>query len=119
MNQPVPKVSDDDVTRIALWDFGEALASQALSILREFGQQDWNQSEIPRVRLAILKLANGDLKELSRHAQTAIQDFRDVLAPAEYPRWTAEIGFDDAPKDIERSVIKDDWKQYREWLERK
>jgi hypothetical protein len=40
--QPIPQVTDKDVKRIALLDFGEAQLSQVLSILDEFGKQEWN-----------------------------------------------------------------------------
>lgn len=116
--QPIPDVTDEDVKRIALRDFGDAQAALALSILEEFGKQDWNRPD-PRVRLAILKLANGDLDRLLNETQTAIQDYRDVLSGAEYPRYMREIGFGDVPETVQQAVIDDDWRQYHEWLQRK
>jgi hypothetical protein len=89
----------------------------ALSILEEFGNQEWNRPS-PRVRLAILKLANGDLDRLLDHTNTAITDYRDVLSAAEYPRYSREIGFDDVAQATKQAVMADDWRQYREWLER-
>jgi hypothetical protein len=90
---------------------------QVISILDEFGKQEWN-SPGARVRLAILKLANGDLDKLMDHTKVAIEDFRDALSAAEYPRYSREISFDEAAKDYKRAVIDDDWRQYCEWLER-
>jgi len=78
-------------------------------------------AELPSQKQAamdILKLANGDLDHLSKHTEDAIQDFRDVVSIAEYPRYTAEIGFEKVSKKIVRAVIDDDWRQYREWLEK-
>jgi len=118
MNQPVPDVSEDDVRRIAARYFGEAKLPQVLSVLDEFGKQEWNEPANPRVRLAILKLADGDLEALSKHTAVAIQDFRDVLAWAEYPKWSKEIGFDKVPRRVEQKAIKADWQQYCEWLGR-
>lgn len=118
MEQPIPKVTDTDVERIAVRDFGKERLPQALKILNEYGKQEWNRPGSPRVRLAILKLAKGDFELLSRQTEIAIQDFRDVIALAEYPRYTAEIGFDRVAPKIERSAIDEDWKQYCEWLER-
>jgi hypothetical protein len=117
-DQPVPEVTDEDVKRIALRDFGDAQVALALSILEEFGKQDWNRPD-PRVRLAILKLANGDLDRLLDETKTAIEDYRDVLAAAEYPRYVREIGFGDVPETMKQVVIDDDWRQYQEWLQRK
>ncbi len=118
VQQPVPKVSDEDVRRIALRDFGEGNVALALSIVEEFGKQSWNKPS-PRVRLAILKLADGDLDQLLDATQTAIEDYRDVLAWAEYPRYSREIGFGDVPDSVKQGVIDDDWRQYHEWFERK
>ena len=103
--------------RIALRDFGHAQVALVLSILDEFGKQDWNRPD-PRVRLAILKLANGNLDRLLDQTQTAIQDYRDVLSEAESPRYSREIGFGDVSESVQRAVIDDDWRQYCEWLER-
>jgi hypothetical protein len=118
MEQPIPKVTDEDVKRIASRDFGQKHLSQVLDILQEYGKQVWNRPGSPRVRLAILKLANGDVEQLEKYTKTAIDDFRDVVSQAEYPRYTAEIGFDRVAAKIKRAVIDDDWKQYCEWLER-
>lgn len=116
--QPIPDVTYEDVTRIALRDFGVTQAGLALSILEEFGKQDWNRPD-PRVRLAILKLAKGDLDCLLNETENAIQDYRDVLPAAEYPGYTSEIGFGDVPESVQQAVIDEDWRQYHEWLQRK
>ncbi len=42
--------------------------------------------ERDRVQLALLKLCEGSLDRLEKCVATAIQDYRDVRAPAEYPR---------------------------------
>ena len=76
--QPVPKVWEEDVRRIALRDFGEGKLALALSILDEFAKQSPGESSA-RVRLAILKLANGDLDRLSDATKTAIEDYREWL----------------------------------------
>lgn len=117
VEQPIPNVTNDDVRRIALRDFGPAQLALVLSIIEEFGKQDWNRPS-PRVHLAILKLASGNLDQLLDATKTAIEDFRDVLAWAEYPRYIREIGFHDVPDSVKQAVIDDDWKQYREWLEK-
>jgi hypothetical protein len=75
-------------------------------------------SEPCRVQLAALKLAAGSISALKREIQTAKCDFRDVLCGAEYPRYSREIAFSDAPESVKRAVIEDDWKQYEAWLKR-
>ena len=52
----------------------------AEDVLSQYAKQ-----EVFRVRLAVLKLAEGDLDKLERNTMLAQQDYRDVLAAAEYP----------------------------------
>jgi hypothetical protein len=105
-----PEVTDEDVKRVVNRDFGESKTATVMSILAKYGPS-------PRVHLAILKLATGDVGRLKEATSTAIQDYRDVLAPAEYPRYTREVGFNDIPDSICQAIIDDDWKQYCDWLE--
>ena len=109
--QPVPDVTEEDVTRVVIRDFGESHIATITSILAEYGSS-------PRVRLAILKLSNGDIGQLKEATKTAIEDYRDVLAAAEYPRYFSEVGFDNIPESKEQAIVDDDWNQYRDWLER-
>jgi len=118
LTQPIPEVTDEDVRRVALRDFGTAQLSFVLSVVEEFGRQNWNQPS-PRVRLAILKMAQGDLGRLRQATQVAIEDYRDALSAAEYPRYMREIAFSDVPREVAQKVIDADWRQYREWLDRK
>jgi|SRR5580704_8631747 hypothetical protein len=99
MNQPIPQVTNEDVERIVLRDFGETQFPLVMWILEQYGQQPWNRPS-PRVRLAILKLANGDLDHLISYTQAAIDDYRNVIGPAEYPT----------------NKFEDDWRQYCDWL---
>jgi hypothetical protein len=108
MNQPVPKVSDKDVKRIVKRDFGKEQSALVLNTLEEFGKQDWNRSGSPRVRLAILKLANGDPDQISKYTRMAIEDFRDVVCMAEYPRYTAEVDVITVSEETKQTIIKED-----------
>ncbi len=65
-----------------------------------------------RVRLAALKVAGSDLTELERCIHLALQDYRDVLALAEYPR-QLEAGFGASDKTLARQ----DLAEYEEWLQ--
>ena len=113
MEQPIPKVTEEDVNRVIMRDFGEARLPEVLAVLAKCSFND-----TPRVRLAILKLANGNLETLAEQTTIASQDFRDVVAWAEYPRWSKEIGFEDVDQGVAAEVISDDWKQYCEWFGR-
>jgi hypothetical protein len=114
--QPVPHVSPADIERVVRRDFSEANVPDALAILAEFGPAVWHR-ECLRVRLAALKLAEGSLEKLRMAVDRAKRDYRDVLGPAEYPKFT-QTG---VPKGGSRSrnrqqVYFDDWQQYERWL---
>jgi hypothetical protein len=69
---------------------------------------------------AALKLANGDLEALGTHINIAVQDFRDLLGPAEYPEYSKKIAgrVQKLPVEDEQRIIDSDWKQYQDWLRR-
>ena len=69
------------------------------------------------MRIAVLKLAAGDVTRLRVAMETAKKDYRDVLAPAEYPEYLRAIGPSSSmtPEEIER-IVDADWEQYSEWL---
>jgi hypothetical protein len=113
MHQPVPTVTRADVERIARRDFAPADVSRALAILDEYQSDGGSPS---RVQLAVLKLAAGDISALRREIETAKCDYRDVLAYAEYPRYSREIGFDDVSDSVKQTVIDEDWRQYEIWF---
>ena len=70
----------------------------------------------PRIQLAVLKLSEGDLDRLAHYAEVAQQDFRDVLAWAEYPG-AMRRGPGLPPKEAAQ-IRQRDRAQYEEWLER-
>lgn len=113
IDQPIPKVSHSDVERIARREYAGDDVKLALSILSEY-QSDGGSPA--RVQLAALKLARGNIVALQRAIETAKYDYRDVLAPAEYPRYSREIGFKGAQESLRQEIINDDWKQYELWL---
>lgn len=72
------------------------------------------------MRLAVLKLASGNLWELEIHLRLALTDFRDAIAAAEYPKQLA-IGFTGmaSRSGAELDGIKrQDSAQYQSWLHR-
>ncbi len=117
LSPPVSKISDADVERIVRRDFAPHEASTVLEALSEYGRQEWHR-DAPRVRVAILKLADGNLSRLRSAVKTSIRDARDVLSHAEHPRYVAEISEAETdPKKI-AMVTESDSGQYRAWLER-
>lgn len=116
--QPTPTVTGADVERIVRRDFPADRAAEVLATLEEYGTETW-QRETHRVRLAALKLAAGDLKRLRYEIEGAKRDYRDVLAPAEYPGYTKRMfRIGKLAPDEQQRIIDADWRQYQDWLTR-
>ena len=116
--QPAPSVTGADVERIVRRDFPAERVAETLAMLNEYGTESWHR-EPERVRLAALKLAAGNMEQLRYQIEGAKCDYRDVLAPAEYPGYCTRV---DPRREISaeerQKVIDADWKQYRDWLTR-
>ena len=116
MDQPVPDVSEEDVIRVVRRDFGPDQIDLAVTILSDYGTEDW-QRGCHRVRLAVLKLADGKLDALRRQIEVAKCDYRDVLAHAEYPDYMKKVPPSERIAEQERQkIIRSDWNQYQSWL---
>jgi hypothetical protein len=91
-----------------------------MGLLSRYGQQR-HHVEQNRVRLAMLKLAKGDITSLERQVKVACTDFRDVVAAAEMPKQYS-LGFTGmeqlSPQELE-TVKSDDRKQFEDWIEGK
>ena len=116
MNQPIPDVTENDVIRIVQRDFPTEQFETVMSILNEYGAEEWQRS-VNRVRLAVLKLAREDLQALRREIDVAKSDYRDVLAYAEYPEYMQKFSPSAEIAQAERErIIRADWSQYQAWL---
>jgi hypothetical protein len=115
MKQPAAKVYKRDITRIIKRDY-KGNENKILEILNVY--QDY---ESYRVWAAILKLSNGDINKVNYYVELANTDYRDVLAPAEYPIYSHKIGFDTDKysKQEINGIIKDDLDQYKRWFNKK
>lgn len=118
MSQPTAKVTPEDIDRIVRRDFPPAEHPYVFATLAEYGALEW-QPERERVHAAILKLAAGDLVRLRQEVNVATCDYRDVLAPAEYPLYCRKISPGKSISKVdEQAIIEADRKQYQEWFER-
>ena len=119
MQQPAAKVTPGDIERIVRRDFPPADHTVVFAMLAEHGALEW-QGERERVQAAILKLAAGDLVRLRQEVNEATCDYRDVLAPAEYPLYYRKISPGKSVSKVDKqAIIEADWKQYQEWFERR
>jgi len=113
MKQPIAKVTINDIHRLIRRDF-PGNEAKVLKLLNKY------QGEGYRVWAAILKLANADFSTINNHVKIAINDFRDVISLAEYPEYSARIGFD-SDKFNRREIaeiINRDNSQYQNWFKR-
>jgi hypothetical protein len=116
MKQPVPEISEADVNRIVRRDFPFEQFDTVMSVLNEYGTEDW-QRGVNRVRLAVLKLADGDMQALRREIDAAIRDYRDVVAYAEYPEYMQKVSpTTDLSEEDREIIMREDWTQYQAWL---
>ena len=118
MDQPTPVVSPDDILRLIRRDFPGDQVETVVALLARYGSQS-HEPERHRVHAAILKLANGDLEVLERQVSQARMDYRDTLAPAEYPEYMRKVpGPNKVPDDERERIIAADWRQYKQWFDR-
>ncbi len=113
--QPIPVVTPQDVERVVGRDFKpeERLpATQELTRCTLAG----NTQVQARVQLAVLKLAAGDLERLRMSVEVALADFRDVIAPAEYPRCLRADSLSSLSWLARSRIYSADWKEYKAWL---
>ncbi|HEY8164824.1 MAG TPA: hypothetical protein VIF83_04645, partial [Gemmatimonadaceae bacterium] len=86
----------------------------ALEMLDSYGAAA-HEREPVRVRVALLKLSNGKLSELEHLIAHARQDYRDVLAWAEFPQELEQPTWQ-MPADRVAQIRGADRAQYLEWL---
>jgi hypothetical protein len=113
MKQPVPQVSSSDLDRVVERDFPIEARAEISTLLDAYGDR-----EAVRVKLAILKLAAGDVSKVRHYVGRAVQDYRDVLAWAEYPGYMDNGWSRGLPAEKRDAVIASDWEQYDAWLKR-
>jgi len=99
-------------------DFAENQPDTALALVNTVGAARSERGRA-RVHLAALKLANGNLDVLKAQIEIAREDYRDVLAPAEYPEYSKRpFQIKDLSAREQERIIASDWKQYEDWLRR-
>ena len=114
VGQSTPSVTEADVERIVRRDYPANVAGEILELIATVSVR-----EKPRVVLACLKIANGDLNRLRANLASAGGYYRELLGEAEYPlatkRWSR---IESLPEDEVRSIYDKDWRQYSDWLTR-
>jgi hypothetical protein len=112
--QPVPEVTPSDVKRVVRRDFPNEQFADVMTLMDGCSAKGGGR---PRVQLAVLKLAQGNLEKVGPLVESANRDYRDVLVWAEYPNYH-KIGFRvrELSNKERRQINDSDWKQYEGWL---
>ena len=106
-DSPIPKVTRADVDRVVRREFGERRLQEVLGTI--------DAEESPRVQLAALKIAGGDIERL--RILLSHYDYRDLLAEAESPSHVKPV-WTFGERRRQKRRIEAQWKQYCDWLQR-
>ena len=114
-------VNGDDVARklASIWP-DSAQRERARAELCRYGTEI-HERDVERVRLAILKLCDGQFERLTEMVAAAKQDYRDVLMWAEYPAegqalWALGPKLSAEQRQRLEELRAQDRAQYRRWL---
>ena len=114
MDQFIPEVSDIDVHRIVQRDYALNQHAMILEMVNKAGQK-----EKPRIVLACLKNAKGNLEKLKSQLADASGYWREIISQAEYPNYSKKLFRIDQLSGAEQQAIIDaDKSQYLAWLNR-
>lgn len=107
MKQPVPELSEADLTRVVHREFADpAPAIRLLTV-------DYEKLTL-RAKVAAVKISAGSTEALRGSLKQAQLDERDVIAWAEYHRFMAISVNTSGP--IRDQAIAFDWGEYSSWL---
>jgi hypothetical protein len=115
INQRVARPSRSDVLRVAARDFPGDQTFEALRVLGGFGTGE-DEGVRDRVHAAVLKLARGNIGRLPELIEIAKGDPRDVIAPAEYPRYLDARNPSELSTPDQQAIVDADWAEYHAWL---
>ncbi|WP_276133856.1 hypothetical protein [Polluticoccus soli] len=113
MEDKIPNITDADIERIVRRDFSQVAFADVIGTLKKYESE--TEQGRNRVWASILKLAGGDIELLRLYVEKACYDYRDVIAAAEYPKYTPHA-FGDLLDGKAAPLMDKDWKQYQSWL---
>ena len=116
----LPTVTRKDILRLVARDFPPGDQQTVRDLLDEYARAGMKDN-VYRVQAAILKLSRGDVTRIQSWIEVARTDFRDVLAPAEYPELgkLGFVGVDRLDGSAREAVKARDWAQYSAWFGRR
>jgi hypothetical protein len=114
-DQKAARPSRSDVLRVAARDFPGDQTFEALRVLSGLGAGE-NEGVRDRVHAAVLKLAGGNIEQLRYLTEMAKADPRDVIGPAEYPRYLNARNLSGLSAPEQQAIVDADWAEYHTWL---
>ena len=78
----------------------------------------YDDREVDRVRLGILRASDGQLEEVARLSRLAQTDYRDLLVLAEYPLTSRRWAWRESDPGKYERLLKREQRRYDIWLER-
>ncbi|RPJ56117.1 MAG: hypothetical protein EHM12_10855 [Dehalococcoidia bacterium] len=114
MKQFIPNVTESDVERIVRRDFPNEQVEKILATIQQVDVR-----EKPRVILACLKIANGNIERLRNELSNASGYYREIISEAEYPYYSKKyFKIDKLSEDERNKIIEKDRDQYLKWISR-
>ncbi|HKQ18406.1 MAG TPA: hypothetical protein VJW75_01540 [Candidatus Eisenbacteria bacterium] len=114
MEQFTPTVSEADVERVVRRDLPPETHEEIRAIIQQV-----EVIEKPRVILACLKCAGGNIEKLKGNLAEASGYYRELLGEAEYPNWIKKMFHIEKLSEAEQNkIIEKDKDQYLAWLYR-
>lgn len=86
-----------------------------MAILALYGKESYER-ETQRVQVAVLKLSDGNLEKLRENIEAAKDDYRDILASAEYHEQMSRDTWKMSDKEEVKRIQETDRLQYLNWL---
>lgn len=114
-DQKIARPSRSDVLRVAARDFPGDQTFEALRLLGDCATGE-DEGIRDRIHAAVLKLAGGNIERLRQLTEIAKADFRNVIAPAEYPRYLNARNPSGLSAPDQQAIYDADWAEYHAWL---
>jgi hypothetical protein len=110
--QSAAKVTDKILNRLIQRDFGNQADNVKLK-LRQITSDTHNGKN--RISAAVIKLSNKNSKAIDYYINLSMNDFRDLISQAEYPR-CSNLEFNEKGKQNMKRIYFDDWTDYSKWI---
>ena len=113
--QPVAKITDDQLNFLIHREFPNniELIEKKLDKIKSDSKQGKN-----RISAAVLRIANKELEKIDFLIKKANEDFRDIVAEAEYPK-SLSYGFGKRNENERKDDYLKDWEDYSDWKTKK